>query len=302
MPRRPRIDFPGAFHHVIVRGVDRRDIFRDDADRAAYCDQLARIFPEDGAACLAWALMPNHVHLVVRTGARPLARVMHRVGTRYGRYFNDRHGRVGYLFQGRYHALAVADDAYLATLVRYVHANPLRAGLVATVEELDRHRWTGHAALIGRASAAVFHDARNALRLFDENEAIARASVRALMRCGDEASEAAEAARDVVDSKGDPAAMPVESQVDFDPAQKLAEVIARVCTVQRISEQDLRSGSRCRAVSRARATVAYLAFHELGVSIAEVARQVGVTRQALWERMDDGREAALNFTLTAPIT
>jgi putative transposase len=299
VPRRPRIDFPGAFHHVIVRGVDRRDIFRDDEDRAAYCDQLARIFPEDGAACLAWALMPNHVHLVVRTGARPLARVMHRVGTRYGRYFNDRHGRVGYLFQGRYHAIAVADDAYLMTLVRYVHANPLRAGLVATVDELDRHRWTGHAALVGCALAAPFHDTRNALRLFDENEAIARASVRALMRCGDEAPDAE---REVVGATGDPAATPVESRSDFDSAPELANVISRVCAIQRIPEQELRNGSRCRAVSLARATVAYLAFHELGVSIAEVARQLGVTRQSLWERMDDGRRAALQFGLSASIT
>ena len=289
MPRRPRIDFPGAFHHVIVRGVDRRDIFLDDEDRAAYCDQLARIFPEDGAVCLAWALMPNHLHLVVRTGARPLARVMHRVGTRYGRYFNDRHGRVGYLFQGRYHAIAVADDAYLMTLVRYVHANPLRAGVVATVDELDRHRWTGHAALIGCALAAPFHDARSALRLFDENEAIARASVRALMRCGD---EAAEVERESIGAKGDPAATAAESACDFDPAQALAATITRVCSMQRISEQDLRNGSRCRPVSLARATIAYLAFHELGVSIAATARLLGVSRQALWARLEDGRNAA----------
>ncbi len=151
LPRRLEIDHAGAFHHVIVRGVDRRDIFRDDADRVAYCERLSLVFLEDGASCLAWALMPNHVHLLVRTGRRPLSRVMHRVGTRYGRYFNDRHGRVGYLFQGRYHAIAVADDEYLMTLVRYVHSNPLRAGLVASVDELDRHRWSGHAALVGRA-------------------------------------------------------------------------------------------------------------------------------------------------------
>ena len=299
VPRRPRIDFPGAFHHVIVRGVDRRDLFRDDADRVAYCGELARVFEEDGAACLAWALMPNHVHLVVRTGPRPLARVMHRLGTRYGRYFNDRHGRVGYLFQGRYHAIAVADDAYLMTLVRYVHANPLRAGLVASVDELDRHGWTGHAALVGFARAAPFHDTRNALRLFDENESIARASVRALMRCGDEALDAE---REVIGSKGEPAATPVESPWEIDPARALAEMITRVCAIQRIPEAELRNGSRCRPVSLARATIAYLAFHELGVSIAEVARQLGVTRQSLWERMDDGREAAVNFALTAPIT
>ena len=289
LPRRPRIDHPGAFHHVIVRGVDRRAIFCDDADRVAYCERLAKIFLEDGASCLAWALMPNHVHLLVRTGPRPLSRVMHRVGTRYGRYFNDRHGRVGYLFQGRYHAIAVADDEYLMTLVRYVHANPLRAGLVASVDDLDRHRWTGHAALVGRATAAPFHDTRNALRLFDENEAIARAAVRALMCCSDEAPDGE---HEIDRAKSDPVAAPVESACEVDPARALAELVARVCANQHIPEAELRSGARRRPVSLARATIAYLAFHDLGVSLAEVARQLGVSRQSLWERMDDGQKAA----------
>jgi REP element-mobilizing transposase RayT len=295
VPRRPRIDFPGAFHHVIVRGVDRREIFLDDADRVAYCDQLSRVFGEDGAACLAWALMPNHVHLVVRTGPRPLARVMHRVGTRYGRYFNQRHARVGYLFQGRYQATTVADDAYLMTLVRYVHANPLRAGLVAAVEELDRHRWTGHAALVGVASAAPFHDVREALRLFSENATLARATVRALMECADEASAAEKAERTESEAgaaKWDPAASPVATWREIDPAKALAELVARVCANQRIAEADLRSGARHRPVSLARATVAHLAFHELGMSLAETARHFGVSRQALWARLEDGRRAA----------
>ena len=299
MPRRPRLDFPGAFHHVIARGVDRRDIFLDDADRVAYCDQLSRVFLDDGATCLAWALMPNHVHLVVRTGARPLARVMHRVGGCYGRYFNDRHGRVGYLFQGRYHAIAIADDAYLMTLMRYVHANPLRAGLVASVDDLERYRWTGHAALVGFASAAPFHDTRNALRLFDENEAIARAAVRALMRCSDEALDALP---EIDGAKSDPVAALVESPCEVDPAVALSNLIARVCAIQRIPEAELRRGSRNRPVSLARATIAYLAFHDLGISLAEVARQLGVSRQSLWERMDDGRHAASMLHPISPIT
>jgi REP element-mobilizing transposase RayT len=279
---------------VIVRGVDRRDIFRDDVDRVAYCDQLSRVFPEDGVSCLAWALMPNHVHLLVRTGPRPLVRVMHRVGTRYGRYFNDRHGRVGYLFQGRYHAITVADDAYLMTLVRYVHANPLRAGLVASVDELDRHRWTGHAALVGCAAAAPFHDTREALRLFDENEALARTTVRALMRCADQAPDAE---FEVEGAKSDPVAASVEPSREVDPALALTKLIVRVCTAQRIPEADLRRGSRCRPVSLARATIAYLAFHDLGVSLADTARLLGVSRQALWARLEHGRRAASRLPL-----
>ena len=279
---------------MIVRGVDRRDIFRDDADRVAYCELLARVFPEDGASCLAWALMPNHVHLVVRTGPRPLARVMHRVGTRYGRYFNDRYGRVGHLFQGRYKAIGVEHDEYLMTLVRYVHANPLRAGLVASADELDRHRWTGHAALVGCAAAAPFHDTREALRLFDENEVVARASVRALMRCADEAPDAE---HEVEGAKSDPVVAPVEPSREVDPALALTKLIARVCTAQRIPEADLRSGSRCRPVSLARATIAYLAFHDLGVSLADTARLLGVSRQALWARLEHGRRAASRLPL-----
>jgi REP element-mobilizing transposase RayT len=279
---------------VIVRGVDRRDIFRDDVDRVAYCDQLSRVFPEDGASCLAWALMPNHVHLVVRTGPRPLARVMHRMGTRYGRYFNDRYGRVGHLFQGRYKAIGVEHDEYLMTLVRYVHANPLRAGLVASVDELDRHRWTGHAALVGCAAAAPFHDTREALRLFDENEVVARASVRALMRCADQAPGAE---HEVEGAKSDPVVAPVEPSREVDPALALTKLIARVCTAQRIPEAELRMGSRCRPVSLARATIAYLAFHHLGVSLADTARLLGVSRQALWARLEDGRRAASRLPL-----
>jgi putative transposase len=289
VPRRFGIDHPGAFHHVIVRGVDRREVFCDDADRVAYCERLSLVFLEDGARCLAWALMPNHVHLLVRTGQRPLSRVMHRVGTRYGRYFNDRHERVGYLFQGRYKAIAVADDEYLMTLVRYVHANPLRAGLIASVDELDRYRWTGHAALVGLATAAPFHEVREALRLFGENAALARATVRALMQCADDAPAAE---REASEERRDSAAAPVATPREIDPARALAELVARVCANQRIPEAELRSGARRRPVSLARATIAYLAFHELGVSLAETARHCGVSRQALWARREDGRRAA----------
>ncbi len=283
---------------MIVRGVDRREIFRDDADRAAYCDRLSVVLPEDGATCFAWALMPNHVHLAIRTGARPLARVMHRVGTRYGRYFNERHGRVGYLFQGRYKAIAIADDAYLATLVRYVHRNPLRAGIVASLDELDHHRWTGHPALVGYARAEPFHDVRESLLLFGESETMARASVRELMLCAEDDPEAPSTTA-VDDAPVAAPTAPSGPSREVDPALALAALIDRVCRAQHVPETELRRGSRCREVSLARATIAYLAFHELGVSIAEVARQVGVSRQSLWERMDDGRDAAL---MLAPIT
>lgn len=229
--------------------------------------------------------MPNHVHLVVRTGARPLAQVMQRVGTRYSRYFNQRHGRVGHLLQGRYHAIAVTNDAQLATLIRYVHANPLRAGLVASLDELASHPWTGHAALIGVGPARPFHDTRAALALFSERMATARASVRELMS-GTSGTEVEVEPRD---GEVAAAARTEDWCVPANPARALAELIARVCESRGICEADLRSGSRSRSVCRARAVVASVAARELGLSLAESARALGVSRQALWRIVERER-------------
>ena len=114
------------------------------------------------------------------------------------------------------------------------------------------------------------------------------------MRCADQAPGAE---HEVEGAKGDPVAAPVESSREVDPVLALTKLIARVCTAQRIREAELRRGSRCRPVSLARATIAYLAFHELGVSLADTARLLGVSRQALWARLEDGRRAASRLPL-----
>jgi REP element-mobilizing transposase RayT len=124
-------------------------VFRDDCDREDFVARLERVATEGGATCLAFALIPNHVHLVLRTGARPLAELMSRLNTGYARRFNRRYRRSGHLFQNRYGSLLVGDDAYLRVLIRYVHLNPLRAGLVVSLASLARYPWSGHAALMG---------------------------------------------------------------------------------------------------------------------------------------------------------
>jgi REP element-mobilizing transposase RayT len=130
MARVARRDAPGAVHHVLVRGIERQRIFRDDEDREDFLARLGRQALESGTACLAWALLPNHAHLVLQTGNRPLSEVMRRLNTGYARGFNLRHRRTGYLFQNRFRSILVEDDPYLRVLLRYVHLNPLRAGLV----------------------------------------------------------------------------------------------------------------------------------------------------------------------------
>ena len=149
MPRQARLDAPGVLHHVMVRGIERRVIFRDDVDRADFVGRLAALVPATGLTVYAWALLPNHVHCLVRTGTRPLPRVMRSLLTGYAGAFNRRHKRVGHLFQNRYKSIVVEEEPYLLELVRYLHLNPLRAGTVSSLPALDRYPWTGHSALLG---------------------------------------------------------------------------------------------------------------------------------------------------------
>ncbi|MBW1688614.1 MAG: transposase, partial [Deltaproteobacteria bacterium] len=125
MPRGPRIDAAGAAQHVIVRGIEGRRIFRDDADREDFVERLERLLPELGFLCYAWAFVPNHAHLVLQTGPVPLSRLMARLLTGYARRFNERHERSGHLFQNRFRSRVIEDDSDLLGVVLYVHRNPL---------------------------------------------------------------------------------------------------------------------------------------------------------------------------------
>ncbi len=127
MPRKSRIDAPGALHHIIVRGIERRKVFADDMDRNNFVDRLSAIVTDTNTACYAWALIPNHFHLFLRTGQVPVATVMRRLLTGHAGYFNKRHRRSGHLFQNRYKSILCQEDTYLLELVRYIHLNPLRA-------------------------------------------------------------------------------------------------------------------------------------------------------------------------------
>ncbi len=150
MPRLARLDAPGLLQHVMARGIERREIFKDDKDRKSFLERLATILEETQTQCYAWALIPNHFHLLLRTGQTPLSKVMRRLMTGYAVTFNRRHKRSGHLFQNRYKSIVCEEDPYLLELIRYIHLNPLRAGLVKDLRELDRYRWCGHSAILSR--------------------------------------------------------------------------------------------------------------------------------------------------------
>jgi REP element-mobilizing transposase RayT len=105
MPRKARIDAPGALHHIIVRGIERQRIFSDDQDRDNFVERLGNIVTETQTFCFAWALIPNHAHILLRTGQTPLATIMRRLLTGYGVSYNRRHRRHGHLFQNRYKSI-----------------------------------------------------------------------------------------------------------------------------------------------------------------------------------------------------
>jgi REP element-mobilizing transposase RayT len=130
LARPPRLEVSEALYHATARGNERRALFRVDADRQEYLSLLATCREKFRFQLLAYCLMTNHVHLVIRTGAEPLARIMARLHSIYAQWFNRRHDRVGHLFQGRYKACLVRDDRYLHALLRYVHRNPVSARIV----------------------------------------------------------------------------------------------------------------------------------------------------------------------------
>lgn len=170
MARRPRVEFPGAFYHVIARGNNRQAVFADDADRARYLRYLGEDAVRAKVRLYAYALMTNHIHLLVETPHAPLSSLMQRLQGRYTQYFNRRHRRVGHLFQGRYKAIVCDRDAYLLELIRYIHLNPVRVG---EADDPRAARWTSHQAYLG-SRASEFVETRLPLGMLGRDEVRAR--------------------------------------------------------------------------------------------------------------------------------
>ena len=313
MPRGPRLDAPGALHHVMVRGIEGRSIFSDDTDRQEWLERLATVGPATGLAVIAWALLPNHLHLVVRTGERPLATAMRRLLTGYAGAFNRRHKRVGHLFQNRYKSILVEEEPYLLELVRYVHANPLRAKTVRTLDALDGYPWTGHSALMGRMPRP-WQAVGEVLGQFGQRLRVARRRYReyvaeglargrrpdlqggGLRRSvgGWEVVQELRRGREhgMADERVLGSGNFVEEVYRTVGAQnkpmpravalaRLPTLLARCAGLWGITVEELCAGSRRRVVSQARAVAANLAIQRLGLPMADVAHTLGVSSAAV---------------------
>ncbi len=148
MPRKPRIHYPGAFYHVMVRGNAKGNIFFTENDREYFYLLLQETTIHYQYRLHGFCLMSNHVHLIIEVDDVPLSKIMQNICFRYARYINMSFNRVGHLFQGRYNAILVEADYYLLILIRYVHLNPIRANMV---KNLNDYPWSSHHAYSGRA-------------------------------------------------------------------------------------------------------------------------------------------------------
>jgi putative transposase len=175
MPRGPRLDAPDTLHHVRVRGIEGRAIFRDAPDREDFLRRLGEVAGATDLARYAWALLPNHLHRLVRTGATPVPRAMRSLLTGDAGACNRRHRRRGHRFQNRDTSIVVEAEPDLLELVRYIHLNPLRA--------LDRYPYTGHAVLLGRRQCPG-QDTGSVVGRFAPRSSRARGAYRAFVGAG----------------------------------------------------------------------------------------------------------------------
>ena len=275
MARPLRLDVPGAVYHVTARGNERRAIFRDDEDRHDYLSRLAFYREKFGFRLLAYCLMTNHIHLAIRRGASALSRVMASLHSSYTQSFNRRHRRVGHLFQGRYKSFLVQEDRYLQALIRYIHQNPVRAGIVGKAAD---YPWSSDR-FFRCEQPPSWLDVDDVLASFGPTRRSALRRYLALVdgtTPADSEYEAIRAVDQVV--KGDELfALTRFEQVGelTPPLRGLSEdrVIDAVSRVTGVPLEDLLGSTKRGAVSTARHLAAYVAFRAGGISRRRMARR-----------------------------
>jgi len=180
MARKPRIEYEGALYHVITRGNQRQRVFKDVEDHQRYLKILADYKVRYEYVLYAYVLMSNHVHLLIETRETPLSKILQGINQSYTMYFNRKYGTVGHLLQGRYKAILCDKDAYLLSLIKYIHLNPVRVGIV---KEVGKYPWSSHREYIEKAEGERkgVVDTEQVLGMFLENKWRAMRAYRVYM-------------------------------------------------------------------------------------------------------------------------
>jgi len=319
MPRQARLDVPGALHHIMVRGINKRKVFNDEQDRSRFLERLGATVTEGQCTVYAWALMSNHAHILFKSGKQGISSVMRKLLTWYAQYYNRSHHRSGHLFENRYKSIICDEENYLLALVRYIHLNPLRAGIVKTIEELNRYPWSGHWTIVNKATCP-WMDAEYVLAQFGSTRRKALHEYRAFMQEGVGQGRIKElTGGGLIRSQGGWSkvlSMQRRGQKeDFDErilgggdfvhtilkeaeetqlrqmkarrtGKTIQKIIEEECKKQGISVIELKGGGKRRAVSDTRARIAERSRTELGLTAAAIARHVGVNTSAISRAID----------------
>jgi putative transposase len=314
MPRQARLDAPGALHHIIVRGVNKAAIFKDDQDKNRFLERLAENVTQGGCKVYAWVLMTNHVHLLFKSGKDGISSVMRKQLSWYAQYFNRRNKRTGHLFENRYKSILCEEETYLLALVRYIHLNPIRAKIIETAEQLDSYHWTGHRTLIGKTDQtwmdrdAVLSEfggsrrkavqeyrrfVRDGLNEGQKPELIGGGLIRsqggwshvvAMRRRGqreeydDRILGSGSFVNEIIKEAEDRQLRQMKHKRSGKTIQKILE---EECKSRKINPLELKAGGKRSSVSAARAAIACRCREELGASAAEIARHLGVSTSGI---------------------
>jgi REP element-mobilizing transposase RayT len=324
MPRKARIDAPGALHHIIVRGIEGKAIFHDRRDRYNFLSRLGDVLFDTATPCFAWALMFNHAHLLLRTGLTPLSKVMQRLLTGYAQQFNRRHKRHGQLFQNRYKSFLCEEDAYLLELVRYIHLNPLRAEVVKDLKQLKTYPFCGHHVLMGKFDHE-WQDTKYVLDMFGKTLSAARKAYANFISKGVSAGRRPElvggglvrsvggwsalisyrkigirikgderllGSSDFVEKTLKRANEHLEEKTRLQAAgPDLEALIAKVAAYFKVDLDELKTVSKERKISHARKMLCYLAVRKLAISCAEVARALKISPSTVSKAVIKGQAA-----------
>lgn len=167
MGRPLRIEYPGAYYHVTSRGNEQKDVFKSRRDREKFLSYLESATERYGAAVHAYCMMSNHYHLLLETPSGNLSQIMRHINGAYTNYFNTKRKRAGHLFQGRYKAILVDKDAYALELTRYIHLNPVRAGMAERPEE---YNWSSYRSYIGLVEKPMWLQSTDLLGQFSKDK------------------------------------------------------------------------------------------------------------------------------------
>lgn len=317
MPRGARLDVPNVLHHVMARGIEGQDIFRDTRDCNEFLQRLSKVLTAGKVQLCAWCLMSNHFHLLVRPRVMLLSTMMRRLMTGYAVWHNRRHSRKGHLFQNRYKSIVVEEDPYFLELVRYIHLNPVRAGLVNKLSELDKYPYTGHAVIVGQRDFPC-QEVQGLLAWFGDRVREARREYRRFVAAGfDEGRREDLRGGGLIRSaggrdkfvrlgKGEHKQLGderilgsssfveeiLEEETRPEPREwtSLQEILHEVCDKWGIQKKQLSGRTKIRSVSRARREFFLRAHEEAGESMAALARLCGLAHTSVREAIEKARK------------